>query len=113
MYDTVSLLRTLELILGLPPMSQYDAAAVPMYRAFTDRSDARPYAAQPNTYPLNEINPNNAFGAELSRRMNFDELDAAPEELLNEIVWKSVKGEDSEMPRPHTNREWAGLSDDD
>jgi hypothetical protein len=45
--------------------------------------------------------------------MNFTELDAALEELLNEIVWKSVKGEDSEMPRPHTNRAWQGLPDDD
>ena len=49
----------------------------------------------------------------LAAVMNFTQLDAAPEELLNEIVWKSIRGEESEMPRPHTNRAWSGLPDDD
>jgi YVTN family beta-propeller protein len=111
MYDTVSLLRTIELILGLPPMSQYDAAAVPMFDAFTDKADLAPYKTVASTYPLDEINGADAYGAELSMRMNFAEMDAAPELLLNEIIWKSIRGADSEMPRPHTNRDW--LEDDE
>ncbi|MEZ5561046.1 MAG: alkaline phosphatase family protein [Pseudomonadales bacterium] len=113
MYDTVSLLRTLELILGMAPMSQYDAAAVPMFDAFTDRPDFTPYAARANTWPLDELNTPESYGAEVSSRMNFAEMDAAPERLLNEIIWKSVHGADSEMPQPHTRRTWVPDADDD
>lgn len=113
MYDTVSILRTIELILGLQPMSQYDAAAMPMFDAFQDTPDFTPYKALANTYPLDEFNKRDSYGAELSEKMNFAEIDAAPEELLNEIIWKSIKGVDSEMPRPHTNRTWLSEYDDD
>ena len=113
MYDTVSILRTIELILSLAPMSQYDAAAMPMFNAFQDKPDFTPYAALANTYSLDEINKKDSYGAELSSRMNLLDIDAAPEELLNEIIWKSIKGVDSEMPRPHTNRIWLSLDDDD
>jgi YVTN family beta-propeller protein len=111
MYDTVSILRTIELILGIPPMSQYDAAAIPMFNAFHEVPDFSPYVALPNLVPLDELNTEDSFGAELSKKMNFAELDAAPEDLLNEIIWKSIKGADSEMPRPHTNRVWIDLDD--
>ncbi|MBW2270892.1 MAG: bifunctional YncE family protein/alkaline phosphatase family protein [Deltaproteobacteria bacterium] len=104
MYDTVSMLRTIELILGLPPMSQYDAAAIPMFDAFQDRADLTPYAARPNQISLDERNSAESYGAELSMRMNWEAVDDAPEQLLNEIIWKSVKGAASEMPRPHTSR---------
>jgi len=113
MYDTVSMLKTIELILGLQPMSQYDAAAIPMFTAFDDIADFAPYDALPNTYPLDEMNTADSYGAELSMQMNLEELDAAPEELLNEIIWKSIRGADSEMPRPHTIRVWIDLDDDD
>lgn len=113
MYDTVSLLRTLELILGIPPMSQYDAAAVPMFDAFQDEPDMMPYRALANTWPMDELNTEQSYGAELSSRMNFADMDAAPELLLNEIIWKSVKGPNSEMPRPHTNRNWIDEEEDE
>jgi hypothetical protein len=113
MYDTVSLLRTLELILGIPPMSQYDAAAIPMFAAFTDDPDPTPFDALPAGWPLDELNTQQSPGAALSARMNFDEMDAAPERLLNEIIWKSVHGADSEMPQPHTRRNWLADADDD
>jgi YVTN family beta-propeller protein len=113
MYDTVSMLRSIELILGLPPMSQYDAAAVPMHGAFQDTPDLTPYTFKTNTWPLGELNPAVGFGSDLSERMNFTEVDAAPEELLNELIWKSIKGVDSEMPRPHSNRVWVELEDED
>ena len=104
MYDTVSMLRTIELILGLPPMSQYDAAAIPMFDAFQDHADLTAYEALPNQVPLDELNTAESYGAALSMRMNWEAVDDAPEELLNEIIWKSVKGPDSQMPRPHTSR---------
>ena len=99
-YSTASVLRTIELILGLPPMSQYDAAATPMHAAFTGTSSLDAYRRLDPRVPMDERNPSNAFGAIASLRMNFVEADRAPELLLNEIIWRSVKGADSPMPPP-------------
>jgi YVTN family beta-propeller protein len=100
LYTTASMLRTIELILGLPPMSQYDAAATPMAAAFSAKPDLTPYTARPPRVPLDEKNDAVAFGAEASAAMNFDEPDRTPELELNEIVWKSVRGPASPMPPP-------------
>jgi len=94
------LLRTMELILGLEPMSQYDAAATPMYRAFTTTTTVAAYTHRPARIPLNELNGASAYGAVASARMNLDEADLAPELELNEILWKSVRGASSIMPPP-------------
>ena len=91
---TCGMLRTIELILGLPPMSQCDAAATPMYGAFVARPDFTAYAARPARVPIDETNDRDAYGAEASARMDLDEPDRAPELELNEIVWKSVRGAD-------------------
>jgi hypothetical protein len=100
LYTTASMLRTIELILGLPPMSQYDAAATPMHGAFTGRPDLTPYTARPARVPLDEKNDPAAYGSEASAAMNFEEPDRAPELELNEIVCKSVCGAGSPMPPP-------------
>ena len=84
----------------LPPMSQFDAAARPMFACFTSTPDFTPYAARPAVWPLEERNDKNAGGAELVDRMNLATEDAADDILLNEMIWKSVKGEDSPMPAP-------------
>jgi YVTN family beta-propeller protein len=100
MYSTSSMVRTMELILGLPPMSQYDAAATPMYRAFRATPDATPYKSVEPTYNLNE---RNVADNELSRKseyFNLAKLDAVPERAFNEVLWKAIKGLDSEMPAP-------------
>ncbi len=100
MYSTSSMLRTMELILGLPPMSQYDAGAVPMWRCFTDKPDLTPFRHRPNQIP---IDTRNAFVDELSRiseTFNLAELDAVPERLFNEVLWKGLRGPGSEMPAP-------------
>jgi YVTN family beta-propeller protein len=100
LYSTSSMLRTMELILGLEPMSQFDAAARPMYASFQEKADARPYehvAAQVN---LLERNAANAFGADMSAKMDFSKEDAADDLLLNEVIWRSVRGENSPMPAP-------------
>jgi DNA-binding beta-propeller fold protein YncE len=98
LYTTSGMLRTIELILGLPPMSQYDAAAIPMYRSFQAQPDLRPFAALPARVPTEERNASNAYGAEASAAMDFDEADEAPDQELNEIIWRSVRGADSPMP---------------
>jgi DNA-binding beta-propeller fold protein YncE len=100
MYSTASMLRTMELILGLKPMSQFDAAAMPMFSAFQARADTRPYKARPVLVDLNERNKKTAWGARLSERMDFTKEDAADDLLLNEVIWRSVRGEHSPMPAP-------------
>jgi YVTN family beta-propeller protein len=100
LYTTSGMLRTIELILGIPPMSQYDAAARPMYAAFAAAPDARPYEAKPPRVPTDVLNHRNAWGADASERMDFAEADRAPDGELNEIVWRSVKGAGSPMPPP-------------
>jgi len=98
MYDTASVLRTIELILGLPPMSQYDAAAFPLIPAFQDKPDFTPFVHLQNSYPMDKINSKLAYGAKMSLAMNFSEEDETPEQELNEILWKAVKGVHSKMP---------------
>jgi hypothetical protein len=98
LYTTSGLLRTIELILGLPPMTQYDAAATPMYNAFQATPALAPYARLDPRVPLDEQNDQWAWGAEASRRMNLTEADLAPDRELNEIIWRSVRGPHSVMP---------------
>ncbi len=100
LYTTSGVLRTMELILGLPPMSQYDAAAAPMYGAFQSTQVTAPFKARPARIDLGEKNGRDAWGAAASARMNLREADLAPEQELNEILWKSVKGAASPMPPP-------------
>jgi YVTN family beta-propeller protein len=99
-YSTSSMVRSMELLLGLPPMSQYDAAAMPMYGSFGTSADLTPFNMIEPQIDLNTKNTRKSYGAELSRRMDFKELDEAPMGELNEILWKSIKGADSPMPSP-------------
>ena len=100
MYSTSSMLRTIELILGLPPMSQYDAAATPMWRSFMATPNFSPYKfieAQVN------INEKNIVVNDLQRQsdlFNLAKADAVDDIKFNEILWKAVKGIHSEMPAP-------------
>jgi hypothetical protein len=100
MYSTSSMLRTMELILGLKPMSQYDAAAMPMFHSFHAALDLRPYRPLPAKVDLNERNTKLAWGSGLSKKMNFAKEDAADDLLLNEVVWRSVRGANHPMPAP-------------
>ena len=99
-YSTASVLRTIELILGLPPMSTYDAAATPMHAAFTGTPNFDAFRRVDPRVSLDEKNPTNAFGSMASLQMNFSEADRTPEVLLNDIIWRSVKGANSPMPPP-------------
>ncbi len=108
-YNTTSLIRTIEQILGLPPMNQFDASATPMSDCFTDRPDFTPFSVVPNNVPLDQLNPepqaiNDPLlrkNAEVSAKLNFREVDKAPEDVLNRILWFAMKG--SAEPYP----EWA------
>jgi hypothetical protein len=94
----VSMIRTMELILGLPPLSQFDAAASPMFASFNDKPDLTPYACLPARIDLNAVNSATAYGADRSSKMDFSEFDKIDDFELNEILWRSVKGPDAPLP---------------
>jgi YVTN family beta-propeller protein len=99
-YSTVSVLRTMELLLGVPPMSQFDRAATPMTAAFSSTPNLRPYDALIPGVSLTATNGPNAPMAKASLSIDFSAPDRIPMGLMNEIIWRSVRGIASEMPRP-------------
>ncbi|RPJ70996.1 MAG: hypothetical protein EHM24_13765, partial [Acidobacteria bacterium] len=113
LYTTSGVLRTMELILGIPPMSQYDAAAAPMYNAFQATPVLTPFTLRKARYPFDEMNPPNAPGSQASLLMNLEEADMAPEQELNEIIWKSVHGARAVMPPPRRTGFVRAIGDDD
>jgi DNA-binding beta-propeller fold protein YncE len=100
MYSTSSMLRTMELILGLKPMSQFDAAARPMYNSFQAKPDLTAYEHVVPAVDLREKNKQAAWGSKISEKFNLATEDAADDLLLNEVVWRSIKGANSSMPAP-------------
>ncbi len=101
-YSTVSMLRTMELIAGIGPMSQFDAAATPMLNSFTDKPNFAAYTAITPTQKLDQLNPATGALAEKAATLDFSGADRAPHQQLNELIWESVYGEGSDMPTPHT-----------
>jgi YVTN family beta-propeller protein len=97
-YSTVSMIRTMELILGLVPLSQFDAAARPMFASFTEKPNMSPYITEPPQIDLNQVNAPTAYGAERSMKMDFEEYDKIDDFELNEILWRSIKGKDAPLP---------------
>jgi DNA-binding beta-propeller fold protein YncE len=100
LYSTSSMLRTIELILGLKPMTQFDAAALPMYNSFSTQANLEPYRALTPKADLNERNASRAWGARASLAMDFSKEDAADDILLNEVIWRSIRGAARPMPVP-------------
>jgi YVTN family beta-propeller protein len=98
MYQTVSMIRTIELILGLPPLSQFDAAANPMFNSFTDQADLTPYKAEAARIDLDTMNGPLAYGADRSNQMDFSDYDRVDDFELNEILWRAIKGADALVP---------------
>lgn len=100
-YSTASMLRSMELILGLQPMSQYDAGALPMYNTFRNEPDPTPYVCRNVPEEMRtRLNAPDAYGVELSAKLDFETEDAADDIAFNEIIWKAVRGADSPMPAP-------------
>jgi len=116
-YNQISLVRTIELILGLPPMNQMDATATPMSECFTEIPDFTPFDSVTNNYPLDRTNPDPKKitdrrlrkDAVVSAKLRLDEPDRCPEDVLNRILWRAMKGPDEPYP------EWAvmAVADDD
>ena len=105
-YSQVGMVKTIELILGLPPMNQMDLAAPAMRNCFQDHPDPRPFAALPNQIPLDEMNPPLAAlsGPQLdwarkSLELALDDVDEADEDTLNRILWHATRGYDVAYPK--------------
>ena len=100
MYSTSGMARTMELILGLKPMSQFDAAARPLANAFQATADLTPYEHAEARWDLKETNGAQAWGGKLSEGFDFSEEDKVDDLQFNEVIWRSVKGPDSAAPPP-------------
>ncbi len=104
-YNQTGLVKTIELVLGLPPMNQLDLSATPLRGCFQEAPDLTPYTCVPNRIRLDEMNPplKKLTGrardwAERSLKLNFTEGDAADEDTLNRILWHALKGYDTPYP---------------
>jgi YVTN family beta-propeller protein len=115
-YNQTSLLRTMELMLGLPPMNQMDATATPMFDCFTNQPDFTAFDAATNNVPLDEMNPPTKGirdaqlrkDAMMSARLPLDKEDQCPEDVFNRILWRAMKGPQTPYP------EWAvKIADED
>jgi hypothetical protein len=90
MYNTTSMLRTIEFLLGLQPMTQFDAGARVMTASFQRQPDPAPYAAEKPRIPLDQRNPD-APAARASAHMDFDEADQNDDDALNDILWRAIR----------------------
>jgi hypothetical protein len=98
MYNTTSMLRTIELLLGLRPMTHFDAGARPMTGAFAAAVNAAPYVAEKPRISLDERNPPASPTAARSARLDFTEADRIDDDELNDILWRAIRK--TEPPAP-------------
>ncbi|WP_018630218.1 bifunctional YncE family protein/alkaline phosphatase family protein [Niabella aurantiaca] len=98
MYSTTGMLRTIELILGMPPMTQYDAAATPMWRCFTAAPDLTAFDHLPANVNLSERNPSKGKLAAWSEQFDWSKEDAVPDLVFNDILWMGIKGTPAPSP---------------
>jgi YVTN family beta-propeller protein len=111
-YNQTGMVKTIELLLGLPPMNQLDLSATPMRNCFQSEPDKTSYTAVKNKIPLDEMNkPTSQLRGEalkfakLSEELDFDDGDAADEDKLNRILWHSVKGDGVPYPEEYIRKE--------
>ncbi len=100
MYSTSSMLRTIELILGIPPMSQYDAAATPMWRSFTSTVNSKPFNSIIPQINLNEKNTAMNEWQRRSEKFDLSKEDAVPDLEFNVVLWHGLKGDATPFPGP-------------
>ncbi len=98
MYNQTSVLRTMELILGLRPMTQFDAASRPLTGAFSATPNPAPYTAETPRISLTEKNPANSPTAARSAKQEFEEADRIDDDELNDILWLAIKGTPAPPP---------------
>jgi YVTN family beta-propeller protein len=104
MYNQASVLRTMEIILGLHPMTTYDAGARPMFSVFGNMPAGAGYALEKPQAPLTDRNPAKSATAARSSRMNFKEADDIDDDELNGILWAAIKGPNAPVPAPVRSR---------
>ncbi len=104
-YNQTSMVKTIELILGLPPMNQLDLSATPMRHCFQEEPDLTPYTCRPNEVPLDQMNPSlkslkgqALHWAKKSLELNLDEPDEADEDTFNRILWHAMRGDEAPYP---------------
>jgi len=113
-YNQVSMIRTIEQILGIPPMNIMDATAMPMFDCFNETADIRPYISVLNNIPLDEMNKELSelkgpalHYAKKSMEPQFERVDAGDDALFNRIIWFAMNGK---KPYP---AKYSGKDDDD
>jgi hypothetical protein len=104
MYNTTSVLRTMELLLGLRPMTHFDAGATLMSAAFQNTPDPASYTAEKPRIPLAERNPATGAGALASAQLNFDQADLNDGDELNDLLWRAIR---RDPPPPPTRSYFA------
>jgi YVTN family beta-propeller protein len=110
-YNQTGMVKTIELLLGLPPMNQLDLSATPMRHCFQATADLTPFVAVPNKIRLDEMNPElkslngkALYWAKKSLELNLDEGDEADEDTLNRILWHAVRGYETPYPEQFTSK---------
>ncbi len=98
MYNQSSIMRTMELILGLRPMTQFDAAARPLTAAFGATPSSETYTAEKPRVSLTQRNPAGSTAALRSGRLDFRDADRADDDELNDILWAAIKGTPAPPP---------------
>ena len=98
--NTTDVVATMEEILGLPPLSQFDFYGRPLRELFGKEPDLRPYLALKPEQSLEEVNPQKGANAQASLLLDLDEPDAADEDAFNRILWQAIKGESVPYPQP-------------
>ena len=99
-YSTSSVLKTIELILGMPPMSQYDAGARSLWRCFDKVSNPKGFITKPLQHDINEKNTARTAMQRKSETFNFKKEDSINDHEFNEVLWKGLKGENAIVPAP-------------
>jgi len=96
--NTTDVIATIEDILGLGRLSQFDHYSRPLNYVWRETPDTRPYTALKPAVSLDDKNPRVGIGARESRRLALAKEDQADEELFNRILWRAIKGEDRPWP---------------
>jgi YVTN family beta-propeller protein len=98
MYTTAGVLHTIEIMLGIGPMTTYDARATPLYDAFTSKPDLTPFTAIPAKIDLSAKNGATAYHALRASRLDFSHADAVSDDVMNDLLWHAVRGAHAKYP---------------
>jgi YVTN family beta-propeller protein len=111
-YNQTGMVKSIELILGLPPMNQFDLSATPLRNCFQAQPDLTPFSAVPNQIPLDEMNPplsalsgKALHWARRSLELSFVHEDEADEDTLNRIIWHATRGYGTPYPERHARKD--------